>query len=370
MNILHTVEFYEPSKGGSEEVVRQISEKLVARGHNVTIATSYHPERNFDRLNGVQIKQFKVTGNQVKGISGDIDEYQDFLRFNDFDIILNYNVQNWTTDLSFPLLNSIKAKKILAPIGFSKLKRKRYINYYKNIPEYLYKYDKIFYTSANFQDKYFGDKYGFSDKATIIPNGSSKDEFLNTLLGFREKFGIKTKYMFLSVSNHYFAKGHSFIIDAFRKLNNPETSLVIIGEKPYSHKWFSCFPLCKFYSLIDKRIKILSGVSRDWVVSAFNEADLFLFGSSVECAPIVMYECFASRTPFLTRIAGNVLDHEQLLWIVNTPNEMVRHMENYVKEPTPYSEKSEKAFKEFEANYDWAKITDFYENTYLSMLKM
>jgi len=39
VNILHTVEFYSPSVGGAQEVVRQISELLVKRGHDVTVAT-------------------------------------------------------------------------------------------------------------------------------------------------------------------------------------------------------------------------------------------------------------------------------------------------------------------------------------------
>ena len=40
MKILHTVEFYHPSVGGMQEVVKQLSERLVRLGHNVTVATS------------------------------------------------------------------------------------------------------------------------------------------------------------------------------------------------------------------------------------------------------------------------------------------------------------------------------------------
>ena len=35
MKILHTVEFYHPSQGSMQEVVRQISERLVKLGHKV-----------------------------------------------------------------------------------------------------------------------------------------------------------------------------------------------------------------------------------------------------------------------------------------------------------------------------------------------
>ena len=71
MRILHTVEFYEPSKGGAQEVIKQLSERLAARGHDVTVATSYLPTRSSAELNGVKIRQFHVRGNRVKGISGE-----------------------------------------------------------------------------------------------------------------------------------------------------------------------------------------------------------------------------------------------------------------------------------------------------------
>ena len=46
MKILHTVEYYSPSVGGAQEVVRQVSEQLTRRGHTVTVATSFHPDRH------------------------------------------------------------------------------------------------------------------------------------------------------------------------------------------------------------------------------------------------------------------------------------------------------------------------------------
>ena len=33
MKILHTVQYYHPIQGGAQEVVKQISEQLVRRGH-------------------------------------------------------------------------------------------------------------------------------------------------------------------------------------------------------------------------------------------------------------------------------------------------------------------------------------------------
>lgn len=368
MKILHTVEFYEPSKGGAQEVVRQLSERLAARGHRVTVATSLHPSRAFRELNGVEIKDFAISGNAVKGVRGDISRYEQFLLQSDFDLLLNYAAQTWTTDLTLPLLDKLKGKKVVAPLGYSRLHSKDYAGYFNTLPQYLAAYDRIVYTSPNYQDKLFGDAHGVGDKAVILPNGASKEEFAQPTTGFKKKFGIGTKYLFLTVSNHYFAKGHLFVVDAFRRLRSGECTLVIVGERPARHGWYSCYPLCSAVSAFNDRVRVLTGVSRRDVVSAYQEADLFLFGSKVECAPLVMYESFASKTPFITTPAGNVRDHSNLIKIVRTPHEMSREMGQFLASPSTYKELAEKAHKLFEEQHTWEHLTDRYEDMYRGLV--
>ena len=90
MKILHTVELYYPSKGGMQEVVKQISERLVQAGHNVTVATSKLSDRNSKTVGGVNIEEFELSGNLVRGITGDIKKYQEYLLSPDFGIITNF----------------------------------------------------------------------------------------------------------------------------------------------------------------------------------------------------------------------------------------------------------------------------------------
>jgi L-malate glycosyltransferase len=66
MNILQTMGSYYPI-GGAQEVVKQISERLVRRGHEVTVATSWQVDRASKEINGVQIVEFKVSGNAIHG---------------------------------------------------------------------------------------------------------------------------------------------------------------------------------------------------------------------------------------------------------------------------------------------------------------
>ena len=367
LRILHTVEFYEPSKGGAQEVVRQISERLVRRGHDVTVATSAHPRRGFSELNGVKIRPFDLDGNNVKGIRGDAGAYQEFVAGSGFDLIMNYAAQTWTSDLTFPLLESLDSKKVFAPLGYSRLHDRNYAAYFEQLPATLKLYDSLVYTSAHYQDKQFGDEHGVGERAVVIPNGASKEEFDARPLGFRKRYGIETKLMILSVSNHYFAKGHFSVLEAFRKSGVKDATLVLLGERPSAHSWFSCYPVCSMAGRLGSRIKVLSGVPRPWVVSAYQEADLFLFGSTIECAPLVMYESFASRTPFVTRPVGNVRDHEQYVRLAERTDEMAECIREVAADPSPFQARAMEAYKAFTEQFSWEQITGQYESLYASL---
>ncbi|WP_094584261.1 glycosyltransferase [Synechococcus sp. BO 8801] len=104
MKILHTVESYLPARHGMSEVVRQISERLVARGHDVTVATRSDPARTGDSIEGVKVRGFDVQGKSAVGVWGDVSGYQRYLLGSDADVIVNFAAQQWATDLMLPLL--------------------------------------------------------------------------------------------------------------------------------------------------------------------------------------------------------------------------------------------------------------------------
>jgi glycosyltransferase involved in cell wall biosynthesis len=56
-----------------------------------------------------------------------------------------------------------------------------------------------------------------------------------------------------------------------------------------------------------KRVRILD-VPRVEVLAAYGAADLFVFGSQVECSPLVLFEAVASGTPFVSTAAGNAAE--------------------------------------------------------------
>ncbi len=377
MKILFTVEFYEPRKGGAEEVVKQLAERFVRNGHEVTVATSAVDERKENILNGVRIESFELGGNLATGIRGtkkEIARYRALL-CADFDVVVNYAAQIWPSDLAFDILSAMKAAKVFVPCGYSRLTHPDFKEYFERLSSYLRQYDKLVYMSPNYQDKRFGDEHGLGEKSVIISNGAAEEEFLMPdTFNIRTVLGIRAKHLAISVSNHYQAKGHSFVRKAFRMMRHRrDTTLLIIGERvsgrlknKVGHFMFD-YLWCWLAGIFSGNVRLVSGKDRALVVSAYKSADLFLFGSRVECAPLVMYESFAGRALFISTGVGNIPDYADHAKIVKTPEEMARTADYYLDNEIDRQALVEKAFMMWKEKYTWAVIADEYETLFKSL---
>ncbi|MFH1997988.1 MAG: glycosyltransferase family 4 protein, partial [Patescibacteria group bacterium] len=248
MKILHTVEQYYPSIGGMQEVVKQLSERLVKLGHEVTVATSCRVDRKYYNLNGVQVKSFKISGNAVRGYEGKVNEikrYQNFLINSDFDIITNFAAQQWATDLALKILKKIKAKKVFVPTGFSGLYYPCYKEYFVKMIDWMKQYDMNVFLSSNYRDINFARDHNIS-KLVIIPNGAGADEFLSKIdFDIRKLFNIKLNdFIVLLVGSHTGKKGHKEAIKIFQVANLKNSTLIIVANI-YS---INCYLSCKLKS--------------------------------------------------------------------------------------------------------------------------
>ncbi len=309
MKILHTVKLYHPSTGGMYEVVKQLSERLVNFGHDLTVATIKLPNGYQINLHGVKIKEFKISGNYINGIKGDISKYQKFLIDSNFDIITNFAAQQPMTDLTLPILNQIKAKKIFVPTGFAAFYEKKYREYYKKMAFWFKNYDANIFLSNDYRDINYAKKNN-AKNITIITNGASKEEFQNTTIAnIRKKLNIcKNYFLILHVGSHTGLKGHNEAIKIFLEANIKKAILLIVGNPGQCLK--NCENKAKKLNASNNFITnnkkiIIKKLTRIETVQAYHTADLFLFPSNAECSPVVLFECMASKTPFLTTDAGN-----------------------------------------------------------------
>jgi len=311
MKILHTVELYHPSVGGMQEVVKQLSERLVRLGHQVTVATTRLSERSERSLNGVHIEEFSVSGNLVSGMSGELEQYQSFLLDSTFDVITNFAAQQWATDVMITMLDRIMAKKVFVPTGFSGLYSPQYRQYFVAMSSWMKQYDMNVFLSDDYRDINFARENGVTS-TLLIPNGASKDEFMGCpATDIRQRLNIHPEaLLILHVGSHTGLKGHEEAMEIFRQADIHDATLLIVGNEPIG----GCASLCRkqadqinlsAQSRIQKKQVIITPLTRSETVSAYHSADLFLFPSNIECSPIVLFECMASRTPFLVTDVGN-----------------------------------------------------------------
>ncbi|MBS1499392.1 MAG: glycosyltransferase family 4 protein [Bacteroidetes bacterium] len=317
MRIAHCVESYLPAIGGMVEVVRQLSERMVRGGHEVTVLTSSHPDRHDHTINGVRIREFAVSGNSVRGVRGEGSSYVDALLTGDFDIVVFFAAQQWATDLALPHLPGIRGRKVLVPTGFSALNDPAWKDYFDKMPGWMAGMDLNIFHSEGYQDVRFAQAHGIRNTA-CIPNGAAEEEFdtpahgnLLTSLGIRDD-----RTLILHVGSFTNIKGHKEAMRIFVKAATGDAVLLFVGngvyelERLFRTHW-RFLPLRLRAMRSGKRI-LFREFDRSTTVDAMKQADLFLFPSQVECSPIVLFESMAARVPFLASEAGNAA--EIALW--------------------------------------------------------
>lgn len=384
MKILHTVEFYHPHVGGAQEVVRRVSEGLAGRGHDVTVATTRLPERHEHVVNGVRIAEFDVRGNAVRGIEGEASRYQAFLRAGEFDVMMNYAAQNWTTDLAFEVVDQLSFPSVLVPCGFSALGHPAFAEYFTAMPEVMRRYARIILHGNGYRDAAFARQHGITH-TSVVPNGAAQAEFLVTHDSFRARHGIPpARFLVLSVGSHTGEKGHREAMLAFRRARIGPATLVIIGNEVGGA---SCLADCRrearrtrLLSLGRKQVLLLN-LPRAQVVEAYHDADLFLFPSNIECSPIVLFEAIAAKTPFIATACGNA--EEIVEWtgggrIVPTTRfenghvrcdvgELARLIESLAGDPAERQRLAAAGHAAWQQRFQWEQIVGEYERVYRSV---
>jgi len=372
MKLLFCCESYWPHRGGVQEVMRQIAERMAAAGHHVDVATSVDPKRTVQRHNGVNIHGFDVRGNLVTGICGEVDRYRKFLTSFDGDAILIKAAQQWSFDALWPVVDQIKARKVFVPCGFSSFYEPSFKDYFQQLPDVLKKFDHLVFYAERYRDIDFARANGIT-QFSIIPNGASEIEFGRRRRQdgrFREELGIpKTDLVLLTVGAPVNAKGHETVAEAFARAdtNGRGATLILNGNWPppgvrwradhfraVLHRFTSLNSMRKGVRLFreagvngvidrlfpkppDERTRVIQlpekaapdmeiaatnvplpapvrktvlrvDLPRPKVVDAFFESDLFVFASKVEYSPLVLFESAAAGTAFLTVPAGNAAE--------------------------------------------------------------
>jgi glycosyltransferase involved in cell wall biosynthesis len=438
MRLLFCCELYHPSQGGVQEVMRQIAERLVVAGHDVTVATRDLAERTFTSHNGVKICGFKVAGNAIVGMGGEVDRYRDFVLAFPADAILIKAAQQWTFDALWPILDEIKARKVFIPCGFSGLYEKAYAAYFAQLPDVLQKFDHLVFYAEKYRDIDFAHAHGLTNYS-ILPNGASELEFeAPAEPAFRERLGIPDDaFVILTVGSPINGKGHRQVAEAFSRLEIGRRPAILVlngkwQELPVSAEvspdtastktatvrlgpvfqkvirglnragrvakiiWREGWTASKMRARLNferwragpgidtwiKRANAQAGkrvlctdLPRADLVQAFMAADLFVFASTVEYSPLVLFEAAAAGTPFLSVPVGNA--EEIARWtrggvicpapkdargyVRVDPSRLAREIERYVASPEMLARIGAAGKESWRRMFTWRAIAPQYE---------
>jgi L-malate glycosyltransferase len=417
MKLLFCCESYWPNRGGVQEVIRQIAERMAAAGHEVAVATSGNPDRKVDSYNGVRIHEFRVGGNLVTGIHGEAERYRRFMTSFDGDAILIKAAQQWSFDALWPVLDDVKVRKVFVPCGFSSLYEPSFAAYFARMPDILRKFDHLIFYAEQYRDIDFAKAHGIKTYS-IIPNGASETDFGRAADGsLREKLGIaKDDFLFLTVGTPVNAKGHIEVGEAFARMDTggrnatlilngswPKTNFLsllrsilrprtirkgfqLLWREGWRSVWTRLFPkpepltavansaVSPKVSQATKRVLCLD-LPRPDVISAFLESDLFVFASKVEYSPLVLFEAAAAGTPFLTVPAGNAAeivrwtgggllcpaDVDKKNYVKVSPDVLAAEMERAMGSPALLKQLGAAGHQAWRERFTWATIAKSYE---------
>ena len=416
MRLLFACELYHPSVGGVQEVMRQIAVRLVERGHQVTVATGHLTERRRDSIDGVKISAFKVSGNLVRGMRGEVDAYRKFVLQGDYDIFMVKAAQQWTFDALIPILDRMTKPKIFVPCGFSGLYDPSFADYYRRMPEFMQMFDHLIFYASDYRDINLARAHGFSN-LTILPNGASEREFeVAPDPGFRRRHGIPEKaFVALTVGSLSGLKGHRELAEAFALAGFPKDRLAVLilnGNNPNQSGGLRRFlsrrlksvllrvglggllnalgfsaerPLQDLVAQINRaapgKRAMLVDLPRTELVQAYLNSDLFVFASNVEYSPLVLYEAAAAGLPFLSVPVGNAEEiarwtgageicpapRDALGYTRADPATLARHIESLAARAEDRKSYGEAGRRNWRGQFTWQKIAARYEEVFVRL---
>jgi glycosyltransferase involved in cell wall biosynthesis len=283
--ILYVVHRYAPYPGGSENYVRDMAEETLSRGHEVCVFTGEHK----GDWNGVRVTDLVNTLNEKWDLivihGGDVG-VQDFVLRHAKDIESPILFMLIVPSMSQTYLNAIQDVKY---VGCSTIEDWDYVN-----------------------DR------GVVEKSVQISHGIDPKISTGTK-GFREKYGIATKYMILSCGGYWPNKAMRELVEAFDKVGRDDITLVLTGYdnrhgiKPED----------------SKNVKALMIDDRDEVLSAIADADLYIMHSHKEGFGLVLLESMLNKTPWASRnIAGAKLLKE-FGFTYDNDDELVTYLKDF-----------------------------------------
>jgi L-malate glycosyltransferase len=381
MRILHTGHSYSPSVDGVAEIVRNISEVLASRGHDVHVATAaLDGEKAHTELQGVHIHRFSVRGCLALGITGDVRGYREFVASGNWDLLVNHCLSAWPADALLDQIASYPWPSILVTQGLG-TSNPRFDEYFRELPKYLPSYYKWVRVSHCTEELSFAERFSLP-APPVITNGVDIARWAQPSLGVRQLWRVGNAPWIVNVSNHYGVrhKNHPMLFELARRLASrlPRTSarVTLIGNPHPMFKWNlgavglrgGCYYGCRARAMMSKSVEVKTNVPRKQVISAIQEADVLVSSSMWEANSVVLLESMAAGTPWVSTDVGSARELAGGV-VVKSLGEMVEEVGGLLTDSGRRRSLGAAGRVRAVQRHDWEAVVDQYEHLYYNAIR-
>jgi len=360
--------------GGVEYNVKELSERLVKRGHQVSVyVRNWYTKRNLSHYKKIRLIHTPTIKTKhldavTHAFSSSIDSI-----FRDYDLV-HFHALGPSFFCPVPELAGKKVIVTVHGLDWQTEKWKKFAKAFLKLCEYLvisFPHETIV-VSKTLKD-YFKRKFG--KECIYIPNGINIPKPRPAKL-IKEKYGLKGKDYIFFMGRLVPSKRVEWLIEAFKKILNtknptPDIKLVISGGSSATDNYVRRL---EKIAQGNRRIIFTNYITGYEKEELFSNALLFVLPSYVEGLPIVLLEAMSYGTPCL---ASDILPHREIitegvegfLFQSHSSYNLMTKLEYLLKNSKELKVVREKAQYKVEKEYNWNTIIEQVEKVYCRVLK-
>ncbi|HSE63876.1 MAG TPA: DUF1972 domain-containing protein [Thermoanaerobaculia bacterium] len=342
--------------GGFETLAEELSARLTARGHDVTVYTrSRYAEPGLSEWRGAKVRVLptiptKYLDTVAHGFLSGIDA-----AFERFDSVLVCNAINAAASF-LPRLGG-RTRIVLNVDGLERNRRK-----WSALGKFAYRVSERLSTivpdavvsDAQVIRDYYRDRYGF--ESHFIPYGADLPEPTGT--DALDRLGLSREGYVLYVSRLEPENNADAVVRAYRGVPG-ETPLVIVGDAPYAADY-----IARVRAEADPRVKFPGAIYGDGYRQLLASAAVYVQATEVGGTHPALVEALGygrvvayNATPENEEVAGGAA----LPFDVRKPETLTRLLTGVLDDPDSASVWKERAKRRAAERYRWDDVADRYE---------
>lgn len=295
MKILQVAPRYPPQAGGVETHVKEISERLIERGHEVTVVTtdSGNGGKRRERRNGVSVRRYRSVA--PNGAMHFCPQITAAVRRSNTDVVHAHNYHSFP--LFFAALGADKRRFVVTTHyhgGSSSPARDRLLLLYRPLGRWAVRRADEVVAVSEWEQRQLKSDFGVA--ATVIRNGVEIEQFAEA-----EPVERKRPYL-LTVGRLEEYKGVQHVISALVEL--PEYDLLIAGSGSYRRELEQ---IAREHG-VENQVIFLGYVDDNVLPNLYAGADVYVTMSEFEAYGMTVAESLAAGTPCVVRAAGGLQD--------------------------------------------------------------